>query len=166
MHLAGQRLGGFFGGDTNRLVGAYVHEGRCDLSPVAKLQSTLAEAATGDHSNGIGGATVDLDERNEALAVFSARIFYAEFSQAQHGESHAENLSGTEVTVSLLGLTDVFLEGFHKSSGQLSAFSLTSRATDVRRGKRWSFPSPSPADAIFGDLHQDAGIGEFGADGV
>src|SRR5260370_1650075 len=107
MHVGGQRIGRFFGGDTNRLIVAYVHERGCNFSPVAKLQRTLAEAATGDHSNGIGGATVDLDERNKALAVFSARIFYAELSQAQHGESHADDLSGAAVTASLHGLPHV-----------------------------------------------------------
>src|ERR1700680_3134201 len=125
MDLAGPRLRRFFGGDTPRLVRAYVHERGCNFSPVAKLQSTLAEAAPGDNSNGVGGATVDLDKGDQTLAVFSTRVVNAEFSQAQHGESHAENLSGAEVTVSLLGLAEVFVEGFHKSSRQLSTFSLT-----------------------------------------
>ena len=62
MHLSGQRLGRFFGGDTDGLVGVYVDERGCNFSPVAKLQSPLAEPATGDHSNGVGGATVDLDK--------------------------------------------------------------------------------------------------------
>src|SRR6267143_1325214 len=100
MHLAGQRLGRFFGGDTDGLVGAYVHERGCN---------------------------------------FSTRVVEAEFRQAQHGESHAENLSGAEVTVSLLGLAEVFVEGFHKSSRQLSAFSLTLPALVFRGGNRVTF---------------------------
>ena len=77
--------------------------------------------------DGVGGAAVDLDEGDEALAVFSVRIVDAEFLQAEHGEAHAQDLAGTEVSVGLFGVAKIFVEGFHGKafSYQLSAFSLT-----------------------------------------
>ncbi len=95
-----------------------------NFSPVAELQGTLAQSASGDHSNRVSGAAIDLDEGDEPLAVFliAARIFDAKFHQAQHRQSHAEDLSGAEMSVSLFGVVKIFVEGFH--GNQLSAFSL------------------------------------------
>ena len=79
MHLASQRFGRFFGGDADGFAGADVDEGGGHLSPVAKFQGALAEAASGDDGDGVGGAAVDFDEGDQALAVFTARVFDAEF---------------------------------------------------------------------------------------
>jgi hypothetical protein len=50
-----------------------------------------------------------------------------EFLQTQHGQTNAEHLAGTEMAVGLLGVAEVFVEGFHNKavSFQPSAFSLT-----------------------------------------
>jgi hypothetical protein len=83
MHFARQLLGRFFGGYSDGFAGAHVsyshiNEGRGHLSPVAKFQGALAQAASGHHGYGVGGTAVDLYERYQALAVFAARIFYAQ----------------------------------------------------------------------------------------
>ena len=82
IEVAGALLGGFERGDANGFVGGGVvrlgrgrieiDEGGGHLSPVAKLQRALAEAAAGDDGDGIGGAAVDLDEGDETFAVGGA----------------------------------------------------------------------------------------------
>ncbi len=126
MHLASQGLRGFFGCDADRLAGADVDKSRCDFSPIAKLQGTLAQAATRDDGHGIGGAAVDLDEGDESLAVLASWIVDTQLLETQHRQTHAEDLSGAKMAVSLLGITKIFVKGFHKSYG-LSAVSLTSQ---------------------------------------
>jgi hypothetical protein len=49
------------------------------FSPVAELQRALAQAAAGDHRDGIGRATIDLHKSDQALAVFAARVVDAKF---------------------------------------------------------------------------------------
>src|SRR5258708_3533391 len=104
MNGARQRFGRFFGGDADGFAGAYVFYSQIDegcghLSPVAEFQGALSEAASGDHGDGVGGAAVDFDEGDEALAVFfiTARILDAQLLEAQHGQAHAEYLPGTEM---------------------------------------------------------------------
>ncbi len=81
-------------------------KGRGHLSPVAEFQGALAETASGDHGDGVGGAAVDFDEGDEALAVFSARVFDAQFVEAQHGQAHAQHLPGAEMAVGLFGFAE------------------------------------------------------------
>jgi len=114
MQPAGERFGRFFCGYADGFAVGHVHEGGSDFSPVAEFQGTLAEAASGDDGYGVGGAAVDLYERDEALAVSAVRIVDAEFLKAQHGKTHAEDLAGAEVAVGFLGIAEVFVEGFHK----------------------------------------------------
>jgi hypothetical protein len=85
------------------------------------------------------------------------RIINAKFLQAQHCEAHAQDLPGTDVSVGLFSVAEIFVEGFHRKSCQLSAVSFQLNIAS-------SFSSP--ADAVFGDFHEDAGISEFGTDGV
>ena len=87
MHLASQRFRRFFRGDADRFAGVHVHECGGHFAPVAEFQGALAEAASGDHGDRVGGAAVDFDECDEALAVFAARIVDAELLQAEHGET-------------------------------------------------------------------------------
>lgn len=94
--------------------------------------------------------------------------------EAEHGEAHAEDLSGTEMSVGLFGVAKICVEGFHGKavSYQPSAFSLALHVTSrlsliVGKGsgnlvRPGSF-SP-PADTVFGDFDEDASIGEFIAD--
>jgi hypothetical protein len=115
MHLAGESLRGFFRSNANRLAGAYVDERGRDFPPVPKLQGTFAQATTGDYGNGIGGTPVDFDEGDEALAIFfiAARVIYTELRQAKHCEPHTEDLPGAEMSMGLLGVNEIFIEGFH-----------------------------------------------------
>src|ERR1700738_2685664 len=82
MHRARQRLGRFFRGDADGFAGAQVDEGRGHLSPVAKFQGALSETASGDDGDGVGGAAVDFDERDQTLAIFSARVFDAQLLES------------------------------------------------------------------------------------
>ena len=77
--------------------------------------------------DGIGGAAVDFDERDEAFAVFSLRIIDAEFLQAEHRQTHAQDLPGAKVSVSLFCVAEIFVEGFHGKpfSSRPSALGLT-----------------------------------------
>ena len=122
MHLARQRLRRFFGSNTNRFADADIDERRGNFSPIAKLQCPLAQAASSDDRNCIGGATVDFHESDKAFAIFAARIVDAEFLQTQHRQPHAEDLPGAKMSMRLFRITKVFVEGFHKASGQLSDF--------------------------------------------
>ena len=123
MHSPGESFRRFFGGDADGVAVSEVDECRCDLAPVAELESALAETAASDHGNGVGGAAVDFDEGDQAFAVFSARVVYAEFVQAQHGEADAEYLSGAKMAVGLFGVEEKFVERLH---GELSAVSCQS----------------------------------------
>ena len=87
------------------------------------FSARFAEAASGDHGDRVGGATIDFNEGYEALPVFPLRIVNAKFLQAEHGETYAKNLARAEVAMSLFSVEEVFVEGFHESSSQLSAVS-------------------------------------------
>src|SRR6266436_5070748 len=127
MHPPSQRLRRFFGCDADCLPGAHVHERGGNLSPVAELEGTLAQATASDHCDGVGSAAVDFDEGDEPLTIFATRIFDAEFDQAQHRQPHTKDLSCAEVSVSLLSVAEIFVEGFHGSALSRQAFSLTPR---------------------------------------
>src|SRR3979490_431219 len=99
MHLACQRLGRFFGSDADGFAAAHIHESRRHLSPVAKLQRALAQAATSDHRDRVSGTPVNLHEGDESLAFFAMRFIEAEFLQAEHREPHPKNLPGTKMSV-------------------------------------------------------------------
>src|ERR1700722_8388325 len=126
MHLTGERFRRFFGCDANCFAGVHIYECCCNFSPVAELESTFSEAATGDHGNGVGGAAVDFDEGDKPLPIFliAARIVDAEFRQTEHCQSYPQNLSGAKMPVGLLGIAKIFIEGIHRSF-QPSAVSLT-----------------------------------------
>lgn len=124
VELAGALLGRLECRDTNSFVGGgiavhlergvEVDEGGGHLSPVAELQGSLAQAAAGDDGDGVGGTAVDFDEGDEALAVGGAGLGDAETPATEHGEPHAEDLSGAEVAVGELGLMKEIVEGLHR----------------------------------------------------
>jgi hypothetical protein len=60
------------------------------------LQGTLAEAAAGDSSNGIGHAAVNLNIDNQALAL--GWLVYAKKLAAQHGHPYAQYLTRADTT--------------------------------------------------------------------
>ena len=135
MHLASQSLRRFFRRDADRFAGIHVHKCGRDLSPVAELQRAFAEAASGDDGDSVGGAAIDFDEGYEPLSVFSLRIVDAEFLQAEHGETDAQHLPGAEVSVGLLSVAEIFVEGFH----QTVALSLTPLQIHFLRQRMPSF---------------------------
>jgi hypothetical protein len=99
IEVAGPLFGGLAGGDADGAVGGEIDEGGGHLAPIAELEGTFAEAATGNDGNGVSGATIDLDEGDEALAVGAFGVFDAEAGATEHGQADAEDLSGAEVAV-------------------------------------------------------------------
>ena len=59
----------------------------------------MAQSAAGDDGDGVGGAAIDLDEGNEALAVGAFRSVNTEALAAEHCHAHAEDLTGAEMAV-------------------------------------------------------------------
>src|ERR1700689_3605239 len=121
MHLARERLGRLFGRDAHCLTAVDVHERGRDFAPVAELQRALAETTAGDHGDRVGGATVDLHKGDQTLAVLAAGILNAELRQAKHGQAHAQNLTGAEVSVRLLSVTQIFVERFHRKPSSVNS---------------------------------------------
>src|SRR5579863_6411975 len=119
MLLPRQGLRRFFGGDADCFAGADIDERGRNFSPVAELESALAEATACNYGNRIGGAAVDLDKSHKALAIFSAGIFDAEFGKTEHRQAHSEHLPGAEMAMGLFGVAQIFVEGIHC---RLSAF--------------------------------------------
>src|SRR5207253_11363468 len=116
MYLARESSCRLLGSHANRLACTDVHECSRHLAPIAKLQGTLPQAAASDDGNSVSGATVDFDEGDEALAVFTARIINAQFLQPEHCHAHTENLPRAKVAMGLLGVMKIFIEGFHGAS--------------------------------------------------
>ena len=96
-----------------------VDEGGGHLAEVAMLEGSLAEAAAGDYGDGIGGAAVDFDEGDEALAIgvegavgegAGAGVVDAEAREAEHGHADAEDLAGAEMAVGDFGFVEERVE--------------------------------------------------------
>src|SRR6185437_12233329 len=97
-----QRTGKFFrritggnanGADLGQVLSGQVDERRGHLAPVAELERALTEPAAGDDPDGVGGAAVDFNEGDEALAVAAARLVDTQTPAAEHGHPNAENLA-------------------------------------------------------------------------
>ena len=99
-----QRLRTFAGADPHRSLRLEIDKCRRHLPPVAKLQRPLAQPAAGYDADRVGGAAVNLHKRDEALAIFAVRIVDAQQFQSKHGQTHAQHLPGTEMSVSYFGL--------------------------------------------------------------
>jgi hypothetical protein len=114
--FAGTVFGGLSGGDADGASAfnwgrqAEVRAGRAaevdeaggHFAPVAEFEGALAEAASGDDGDGVGGAAINLDEGNEALAVGrlrATRVVDAEQAAAEHSHANSEHLAGAEVSV-------------------------------------------------------------------
>jgi hypothetical protein len=111
-HFAGAFFGIFAGDDADGAVGFEVDEGGGDLSPVEEFEGALAEAAIGDEGDGVGHAAVDFDVGDDTFSIADG-IFDAEFAEAEHGETGAEDLAGADVAVGDGGFFEVLVEGFH-----------------------------------------------------
>jgi hypothetical protein len=131
VELGGEGLGGFEGDDAKGLVivvggvfgvefGVEVDEGGGHLAEVAELEGAFADAGGGDDSDGVGGAAVDFDEDDEALAVgvegavgevAKAGVVDAEAREGEHGHADAEDLAGAEVAVGEFGVVEEGVEG-------------------------------------------------------
>jgi hypothetical protein len=92
-----------------------VDEGGGHLAEVAKLEGSLADAATGDDSDGVGGTAIDFYEGDEALAVgvegavgemAGAGVVEVEAVEGEHGHADAEDLAGAEMAVGLFGVVE------------------------------------------------------------
>jgi hypothetical protein len=118
VEVAGAGLGGFEGYYAEGLVVVgfqlvvEVDEGGGHLAEVAVLEGSLAETAAGDYCDCVGGAAVDFDEGDEALAVgvegavgemAGAGVVDAETREGEHGHADAEDLAGAEMAVGDFG---------------------------------------------------------------
>ncbi len=97
-----------------------VDEGGGHLAEVAELEGALADAGGGDDGDGVGGAAVDFDEDDEALAVgvegavgegAEAGVVDAETEEGEHGHADAEDLAGAEVAMGEFGVVEEIVEG-------------------------------------------------------
>lgn len=117
VELAGAGFGGLKRGDADGFVdGGFadglqgrgeVNEGGGHLAPVAELEGAFAEATAGDDSDGVGGTSIDLNEGDEALAVFwgetTAWVFDAQTLAAEHGHADTKDLTGAEMAMGYFG---------------------------------------------------------------
>jgi hypothetical protein len=83
-----------------------------------------SEAASGHDGNRVGGAAIDLHKRNQALAVFTARVFDPQLLKPKHRQTRAEHLPGAQVSVCLFSFAKVGID-----VGRM----LTGNADDLRR---------------------------------
>src|SRR6185312_3680820 len=83
--------------DADRLAGGEIDEGCCHLAPVAKLERTLAEPASGYHANRVRRTAVDFNEGHQPLAVAPARLFNAKPPATEHRHAHAQHLAGAQM---------------------------------------------------------------------
>ena len=100
------------GDDANSGVSGEIDEGSGHLPPVSKFERAFAQPAAGDHPNGIGGATVNLNVGCKPLAVGTQRIFDAQGVKSEERHAHAEYLAGAHVSVRDLRFLQKSLEGF------------------------------------------------------
>ena len=122
VEFAGAIFGAFEGYDAEAFVVVgvadflvEVDEGGGHLAEVAELEGSLADAAAGDDSDGVGGAAVDFYEGDEALAVVvegavgemaGAGVVDVEAREGEHGHADAEDLAGAEMAVGLFGVLE------------------------------------------------------------
>ncbi len=148
VEVAGALLGGLEGGDSEGFVdgcvalwrerGREVDEGCGHLAPVAEFDGALAEAAAGDDGDGVGGAAVDLDKRDETLAVDALGVVDAKAFAAKHSQADAEDLASAQMAVGDFGFAEECVERLHNLMILLAA------------GLGWRFGRSHPDRAAFG----------------
>jgi hypothetical protein len=110
MKFARLRLRRFPGSNADRAMSFDIHKGRCHLAPVAKLERALAQPASGDDANGIGSATIDFDEGDQALAITSPWLLQAEAAAPEHCQTDTQNLPSAEMSVGNPGFLEKIIE--------------------------------------------------------
>src|ERR1041385_2903354 len=123
VHAFGKGFGRFAGGHTNSFAGFHVNKGSCDLAPIAKLESTLAQAAASHDHYGVRGASVDLNKSNYALAVLALWVFQSKLPQTKHRHANAEYLSSAKMAMSDGSVIEIFLKRLHCCGPSSSAVS-------------------------------------------
>ena len=111
VEFAGEVARGFESDDADAFASREVDKGGGHLAPIAKLEGSLAEAAAGDHADGVGGAAIDFHEGDEALAVGAERVVDAEILEAEEGHTDPEYLASAHVPVGGLGALEEGVEG-------------------------------------------------------
>jgi CBS domain-containing protein len=111
VQLRGERRG------EARQTRTQIDESSGHFAPIVKLDGALAEAASCDNGDGVCGAAVDLNEGDQALAVFwideTFRVADTEAFAAKHSHANAENLAGAKVAVGDFGFAEKGFEGLH-----------------------------------------------------
>jgi hypothetical protein len=110
--LRGAVFAGFKGRNANGFAGFQIAKRSGHFSVIQEFEGAFSEAAAGDDADGVGGAAVDFDEGDEALAVGAEGVAEAEEGESVDGHADAEDLSGAEVAVGGAGEFFVFGEGF------------------------------------------------------
>ena len=113
VQLSGQRLGRFARGDADCAMGIEVHEGRGHLAPIPKLERPFTQAATGDDADGIGSASIDFDEGDQALPIPSPRLLNSQARASQHGQPHPQHLPCAQMSMGDPGFFEQFLKTGH-----------------------------------------------------
>src|SRR5215470_17037039 len=113
MHLLSKGFGRLFRGHPHCAAAVDVNKCRCHLAPVSEFECALAQAATRHHTNRVGRAAVNLNKGDQPLAVRASRIVDPQLLEAKHRHAYTENLPGTQMSVSLLGFPEIFIERFH-----------------------------------------------------
>lgn len=153
MKLAREIARGFERDDACARVLREIDEGCGHFSPVAKFQSALAEAAPGHHANRIGGAAVDFDKGDEALAICAERVFDAEGFESEEGHADAEDLAGAHVAVGSFSALEESVErvGHHYSDSPSAAV-----------GRKLVEAGRAHATRRVPDIHSSAGVLQVG----
>ena len=116
MKLPSEITRGLEGDDSHTSILREVNERRCHLSPVAKFERTLPQAASGHHCDGIGSTAIDLDEGDETLPVGAERIFNLQGLEPQKGHTHSEDLASAHVTMNRFSPLEKGVESIHHAS--------------------------------------------------
>src|SRR5262245_3596599 len=105
--------------DAHGFVGLGVEKGRGEFAEIAMLERTPAQTAARDRVDGVGRASVDLDENNQTFA--GLRLFYPDQTASKHCHSHAERLPRTHMPMILFGLGEIFGQGVHRVPRKISS---------------------------------------------
>lgn len=113
MQPAGQIFRGFKSCDADGALGLKIDKRRRHFSPVAELQSTLAEPAPGHDADSIGSTSIDLDVSHQSLAIGATWILDAQLTQTAERHANSEHLACAEMTMGLFRFNEQLVELFH-----------------------------------------------------
>jgi hypothetical protein len=113
VQLASQVFGRLAGRYADGPVRFQINKGGCHFAPIAKLESALAQPATGDHCNGVGGAAVDFNEGDQAFAILASWFLDAQAAASEHCQTDAQDLPCAEMSVGNSGFFKEIIESRH-----------------------------------------------------